>query len=103
MYYGCRMIVGVIKTWLSLMSVLILSSTESEIEGLPLTRLPAATASTSAPTVLPPVTADRRAATLQANKCVICVLYISFHPMAFQNFFFFNYFFTKLICLWQSA
>ena len=48
------------------------SSTESESEGLRLTQLPAATASTSAPTVLPPVTGDRR-----ANKCVICVFYIS--------------------------
>ena len=56
------------------------ASTESENEGLPLTQLPAATASTastSAPTVLPTVTADRRAATLLANKCVIYVFYIS--------------------------
>ena len=36
------------------------SSTETESEGLPLTLLPAATASTSAPTELPSVTADRR-------------------------------------------
>ena len=35
------------------------------------------TASTSAPTVLPAMTADRRAATLRANKCVICVFHIS--------------------------
>ena len=49
------------------------SSTESESEGLPLTQLPAAT---SALTVLITVTADRRAATLPANKCVICVFYI---------------------------
>ena len=52
------------------------SSTERENERLLLTQLPA-TASTSAPTVLPPVTADRRAATLQANKCVIYVFYMS--------------------------
>ena len=65
------MIVGVIYTWLSLMSA-DKSSTERESEGLPLTQLPAETASTSAPTVLPPVTADRRATTLRANKCVIC-------------------------------
>ena len=51
------------------------SSTKSEIEGLPLTQLPAATASTSAPTVLPTVTADRRAATLPAHLCVICIFY----------------------------
>ena len=49
------------------------SSTKSESEGLPLTKLPVATVSTSAPTV----TADRRAATLPANKCVICIFYIS--------------------------
>ena len=53
------------------------ASTESENEGLPLTQLPAATASTSASTVLPTVTADRRATTLPANKCVIYVFYIS--------------------------
>ena len=40
------------------MSVLINHSTESESEGLPLTQLPAATASTSAPTVVPTVTAS---------------------------------------------
>ena len=40
------------------------SSTESESEGLLLTQLPAATASTRAPKVLPSVTVDRRAATL---------------------------------------
>ena len=52
-------------------------STESENEGLPFTQLPTATTSTSAPTVLPTVTADRRAATLPANKCAIYVFYIS--------------------------
>ena len=50
------------------------ASTESENEGLPLTQLPA---STSAPTVLPTVTVDRRAATLPANKCVIYFFYRS--------------------------
>ena len=50
------------------------ASTDSENEGLPLTQLPAAT---SATTVLPIVTADRRAATLLANKCLIYVFYIS--------------------------
>ena len=53
------------------------ASTESENEGVSLTQLPAATASTSALTVLPTVTADRRAATLPANKCVIYVFYTS--------------------------
>ena len=53
------------------------SSTESESEALPLTQLPAATASTSAPTVVPTVTADRSAATLRANICVTCIFYIS--------------------------
>ena len=59
------------------------ASTESENEGLLLTQLPAATASTSAPTVLPTVTADRRADTLPADKCVIYVFNIShiiIHP-----------------------
>ncbi len=66
------------------------ASTESENEGLPLTQLPAATASTSAPTVLPTVTADRRADTLPADKCVIYVFYISqiFIFSSFQNVFF---------------
>ena len=70
------------------------ASTESENEGLPLTHLLAATGSTCALTVLQTVTADRRAATLPANKCVIYVFYIglshtysSFHPMTFQNVF----------------
>ena len=54
------------------------TSTESENEGLPLTQLPAATASTSATTVLLTVTADRRAAVLPANKCVTYVFYISY-------------------------
>ena len=53
------------------------SSTERENEGLPLTQLPAATGSKSAPTVLPSVTAYRRATTLPANKCVMYVFYIS--------------------------
>ena len=53
------------------------ASTESENEGLPLTQLPAATASTSDSTMLPTVTGDRRAATLPDNKCVIYVFYIS--------------------------
>ena len=82
------------------------ASTESENEGLPSTQLPAATASTSNATVLPIVTADRRAATLPANKCVIYVFYkySTFHPMTFQNVFkFIFYFFTKLICPWQTA
>ena len=55
--------------------LIVSASTESENVGLPLTQLPAATASTSAPTVLPIVTTDRRAATLPANKCVIYVFY----------------------------
>ena len=50
------------------------ASTESENEGVSLTQLPAAT---SALTVLPTVTADRRAATLPANECVIYVFYTS--------------------------
>ena len=82
------------------------ASTDSENEGFPLTQLPAATASTSATTVLPIVTADRRAATLPANKCVIYVFYkySTFHPMTFQNVFFFkNNYFTKVICPWQTA
>ena len=55
------------------------SSTESENEGFPLTQLPAASRLARRQQrrqVLPAMTADRRAATLQANKCVICVLYI---------------------------
>ena len=73
------------------------SSIERENEGLSLTQLPAATASTSAPTDLPSVTAEyRRAANLRANKCVICVFYI---PQIFvlsandlSECFFFKYF-----------
>ena len=53
------------------------ASTESVNEGLPLTQLPASTVSTRAPTVLPAVTADRRPATLPANKCEIYVFFIS--------------------------
>ena len=53
------------------------SSTEREKEGLLLTQLPV---STSAPTELPTVTADRRAATLPANKCVIYGFYTNIHP-----------------------
>ena len=53
------------------------SSTEREKEGLPLIQLQAATASTSATTELASVTADRCAATLPANKCVIYGFYIS--------------------------
>ena len=56
------------------------SSTAREKEGLPLTQLPSATASTSAPTVFPSVTADRRAATLPANKCVIYGFYTKTKP-----------------------
>ena len=52
------------------------ASTESENEGLSLNQLPAATASTSAPTALLTVTTDSRVTTLQANKCVIYVFYI---------------------------
>ncbi len=66
------------------------ASTESENEGLPLTQLPAATASTSAPTALLTVTTDSRVTTLQANKCVIYVFYMShiiIHPVTFQNVF----------------
>ena len=55
--------------------LIVSASTESENVGLPLTQLPAATASTIAPTVLPIVTTDRSAATLPANKCVIYVFY----------------------------
>ena len=79
------------------------ASTESENEGLPLTQLPATTASTSALTVLPTVTADSRTATLPGNKCVIYVFYISqiFIFSSFQNVFLLM--FTKFICPWQSA
>ena len=72
----------------------VIASIESENEGLPLTQLPAAAVSTSAPTVLPTMAADRRAATLPADKCVIYVFYMqlyhtysSFHLMTFQNVF----------------
>ena len=52
------------------------SSTESENEGFPLTQLPAASRRQQHQQVLPAMTADRRAATLRANKSVICVFYI---------------------------
>ena len=56
------------------------SSTGSENEEFPLTQLPAESRLAHRPQrrqVLPAMTADRRAATLRANKCVICILYIS--------------------------
>ena len=56
------------------------SSTESENEGFKLTQLPASrrlARRQQRRQVLPAMTADRRAVTLRANKCVICVLYIS--------------------------
>ena len=56
------------------------SSTESENPGFPLTQLPAESRPArrhQRQQVLLAMTADRRAATLRANKCVICVLYIS--------------------------
>ena len=56
------------------------SSTESENEGFKLTQLPAASRlarQLQRQQVLPAMTADRRVATLRANKCVICVFYIS--------------------------
>ena len=56
------------------------SSTESENEGFPLTQLPAESRLArrlQRQQVLPAMTADRRAATLRANKCIICVFYIS--------------------------
>ena len=56
------------------------SSTESENEGFPLTQLPAESRHARRQQlrqVLPAITADRRAATLRANKCVICLLHIS--------------------------
>ena len=56
------------------------SSTERENEGFPLTQLPAKSRldrRQQRRQVLTAMTADRRAATLRANKYVICVLYIS--------------------------
>ena len=63
------------------------SSTESENEGFPLTQIPAVSRHARRQQrrqVLPAMTADRRAATLRANECVICVLYIyitNIHPL----------------------
>ena len=57
-----------------------ISSTESENEWFPLTQLPAESRlarQQQRRQVLPVMTADRRDATLRANKCVIFVLYIS--------------------------
>ena len=87
------------------------SSTESENEGLPLTQLRAKSCLARRQQrrqVLPAMTADRRAATLRANKCVICVLYISQIFILSSNdlserFLSKIFFFTKLICPWQSA
>ena len=56
------------------------SSTESENEGFPLTQLPAESRLARRQQrqhILPAMSADRHAATLRANKCVICVFYIS--------------------------
>ena len=55
------------------------SSTGSDNEGFPLTQLPTENRLARRQQhrqVIPAMTADRRAATLRANKCVICVLYI---------------------------
>ena len=56
------------------------SSAESENAGFPLTQLQAESRFARRQQrrqVLPAMTADRRGATLRANKCVICVLDIS--------------------------
>ena len=56
------------------------SSTESANEIFPLTQLPAESRlarQQQRRQVLPAMTADRCVVTLRANKCVICVLYIS--------------------------
>ena len=93
----------------------------SENKGFPLTQLPASrrlTRRRQRQQKLPAMTADRRVATLRANKCVICIFYIyheysSFHPTNFQNDlkkkFFTNFFYQinlpmavcviKLFCL----
>ena len=55
------------------------SSTGSENDGFPLTQLPVESRLTPRQLrrqVLPAMTTDKHAATLRANKCVICVLYI---------------------------
>ena len=90
------------------------SSTECENEELPLTQLPAASRRThqqQRQQVLPAMTADRRAATLRANKWLICIFYISQIFILSSNdlserfmyLFIYFFFFTKLICPWQSA
>ena len=56
------------------------SSTESENEGFPMTQLPAESRLArrqQRQQILPAMTADRSAATLRANKYLICVFYIS--------------------------
>ena len=84
------------------------SSTESENEEFPLTQLPAErrlARRQQRRQVLPAMTADRRAANLRANKCVICVLYISQIFTLSSNDLSerLKKKFTKLICPWQSA
>ena len=81
------------------------SSTESENAGFPLTQLPAESRLAhrqQCRQVLPVMTADRRAATLRANKCVICVLYISQIFILSSNDLSKKKF-TILICSWRSA
>ena len=83
------------------------SSTENE--GFPLTQLPVESRHARRQhrrQVLPAMTADRRAATLRANKCVICILYISQIFILSSNDLserFLKKRFTKLICPLQSA
>ena len=79
------------------------SSTKSENERFPLTQLPAESRLARRQQrrqVLPTMTADRRAATLRANKCDICVLYISQILILSSNDLSERIFFkcTKLIC-----
>ena len=83
------------------------SSTKSENEGFPLTQLPAESRHARRQQrrqVLPAMTADSRAATLRANKCVICVLHISQIFILSSNDLSERFKkITKLICPWQSA
>ena len=80
MYCRCRILMWVISTWLSLMLVLInhrqrVRTRDSSWPSYQ--RQDASLAGNSVNKKLPAMKEDRRAATLRANKSVICVFYIS--------------------------
>ena len=84
------------------------SSTESENEGFPLTQSTAESRLARRQQrrqVLPAMIADTRAATLRANKCVICILYIQIFILSSNdlserlNIFFYQIHLPMAVCV----